>query len=120
MVIKNVLLATEAGPRQRRTPIFPIHIFKGQGGVNYNPGDPNYDLFKLACRVSAKRLSPTSPLSIPPSIRLTRSGAIRRPRSPTWAAAPASSPTARSHAGDRQRPRQSELYFHQPPPGWPS
>ncbi|MDE6658149.1 MAG: anaerobic ribonucleoside-triphosphate reductase, partial [Oscillospiraceae bacterium] len=40
------------------TPIFPIHIFKIKEGINYNPEDKNYDLFKLACRVSAKRLFP--------------------------------------------------------------
>ena len=58
MVIKNVLLATEAGLGNGETPIFPIHIFKVKEGLNYNPGEPNYDLFKLACRVSAKRLFP--------------------------------------------------------------
>ena len=58
MVIKNVLLAQEAGLGNGETPIFPIHIFKIKDGVNYNPSDPNYDLFKLACRVSAKRLFP--------------------------------------------------------------
>jgi len=58
MVIKNVLLATEAGLGNGETPIFPIHIFKVKDGINYNPGEPNYDLFKLACRVSAKRLFP--------------------------------------------------------------
>lgn len=58
MVMKNVLLATEAGLGFGETPIFPIQIFKVKEGVNYNPGDPNYDLFKLACRVSAKRLFP--------------------------------------------------------------
>ena len=58
MVIKNVLLATEAGLGNGETPIFPIHIFKVKEGVNYNPGDPNYDLFKLSFRVSAKRLFP--------------------------------------------------------------
>ncbi|MGI6031192.1 MAG: anaerobic ribonucleoside triphosphate reductase [Eubacteriales bacterium] len=58
LIIKNVLLATEAGLGNGETPIFPIHIFKVKEGVNYNPGDPNYDLFKLACRVSAKRLFP--------------------------------------------------------------
>ena len=40
------------------TPIFPIQIFRVKDGVNYNPGEPNYDLFKLACKVSAKRLFP--------------------------------------------------------------
>ena len=58
MVIKNILLANEAGLGNGETPIFPIHIFKIKEGINYNPGDPNYDLFKLACRVSAKRLFP--------------------------------------------------------------
>ena len=58
MVIKNVLLANEAGLGNGETPIFPIHIFKVKEGVNYNPEDPNYDLFKIACRVSAKRLFP--------------------------------------------------------------
>ncbi len=58
MVMKNYLLAVEAGLGQSETPIFPISIFKVKEGVNYNPGDPNYDLFKLSCRVSAKRLFP--------------------------------------------------------------
>ena len=58
MIIRNILLATEKGLGNGETPIFPIHIFKVKEGVNYNPEDPNYDLFKLACRVSAKRLFP--------------------------------------------------------------
>jgi len=58
MVIRNLLLATEAGLGNGETCIFPIHIFKVKDGVNYNPGEPNYDLFQLACRVSAKRLFP--------------------------------------------------------------
>ncbi len=58
MVIENVLLATEKGLGNGETPIFPIHIFKVKEGINYNPGEPNYYLFKLACRVSAKRLFP--------------------------------------------------------------
>ena len=58
MIIENILLATEKGLGNGETPIFPIHIFKVKEGVNYNSGDPNYDLFKLACRVSAKRLFP--------------------------------------------------------------
>lgn len=58
MVIKNILLAEEAGLGNGETPIFPIHIFKVKEGINYNEGDPNYNLFKLACRVSAKRLFP--------------------------------------------------------------
>lgn len=58
MVIRSVLLATEAGLGNGETAIFPIHIFRVKEGVNYEPGEPNYDLFKLACRVSAKRLFP--------------------------------------------------------------
>ncbi|MCL2056434.1 MAG: anaerobic ribonucleoside triphosphate reductase [Oscillospiraceae bacterium] len=58
MVTKNILLATESGLGHGETPIFPIQIFKIKRGVNYDPGDPNYDLFELACRCSAKRLFP--------------------------------------------------------------
>ena len=58
MVVKNLLLATEKGLGNGETPIFPIHIFKVKEGINYNPEDPNYDLFKLAIRTSAKRLFP--------------------------------------------------------------
>ena len=58
LVMECVLKATDAGLGGGETPIFPIHIFKVKEGVNYNPGEPNYDLFKLACRVSAKRLFP--------------------------------------------------------------
>ena len=58
MVMRNLLLTTEQGLGNGETPIFPIQIFRVKEGVNYNPGDPNYDLFKLACRCSAKRLFP--------------------------------------------------------------
>ena len=58
MVAENFLLATDEGLGKGETPIFPVSIFKVKEGVNYNPEDPNYDLFKLACRVSAKRLFP--------------------------------------------------------------
>ncbi len=58
MVIKNFLLATDEGLGHGETPIFPISIFKLKEGISYNEGDPNYDLFKLACKVSAKRLFP--------------------------------------------------------------
>ena len=58
MVIENLLLAIEAGLGHGETAIFPIAIFKVKEGVNYYPEDPNYDLFKLACKVSAKRLFP--------------------------------------------------------------
>ncbi len=58
MVMKNILLTTEAGLGGGETPIFPIQIFRVKEGVNYNPGEPNYDLFQLAIRCSAKRLFP--------------------------------------------------------------
>ena len=58
MVIKNYLLSVDAGLGKGETPIFPISIFKVKEGVNYNKEDPNYDLFKLSCKVSAKRLFP--------------------------------------------------------------
>lgn len=58
MVVKNYLLAVDAGLGHSETPIFPISIFKVKDGINYNPGEPNYDLFKLSCKVSAKRLFP--------------------------------------------------------------
>ena len=58
MVIRNLLLATQAGLGSGETPIFPVQIFKVKEGVNYNPEDPNYDLFQLAMEVSAKRLFP--------------------------------------------------------------
>ncbi|MDR2665478.1 MAG: anaerobic ribonucleoside triphosphate reductase [Oscillospiraceae bacterium] len=58
MVMKNVMLTTEDGLGGGETHIFPIQVFRVKAGVNLNPGEPNYDLFKLACRCSAKRLFP--------------------------------------------------------------
>ena len=58
MIMKNMLLVTEKGLGNGETAIFPIQIFRVKEGINFNPGEPNYDLFKLACRVSAKRLFP--------------------------------------------------------------
>ncbi len=58
LVMKNIMLATEAGLGNGETAIFPIQIFRVKEGINYNKEDPNYDLFKLACRCSAKRLFP--------------------------------------------------------------
>ena len=58
MVIENFLLATDDGLGKGETPIFPVSIFKVKEGINYNKEDKNYDLFKLACKVSAKRLFP--------------------------------------------------------------
>ena len=58
MVMKNLLLATQEGLGNGETPIFPVQIFKVKEGVNYNAGEPNYDLFRLAMETSAKRLFP--------------------------------------------------------------
>ena len=58
MVTENFLLAINEGLGHGETPIFPVSIFKVKEGINYNKEDKNYDLFKLACKVSAKRLFP--------------------------------------------------------------
>ena len=58
LAIREMLLATEEGVGNGSTAIFPIQIFKLKKGVSYLPEDPNYDLYKLACRVSAKRFYP--------------------------------------------------------------
>lgn len=58
LVIKSVLEATDAGMGSGETPIFPVQVFKVLDGINTKKGDPNYDLFQLACKVSAKRLFP--------------------------------------------------------------
>ena len=78
MVIKNYLLATEAGLGKGETPIFPVSIFKVKEGSNYNEEDINYDLFKLACRVSAKRLFPNfSFLDAPFNLAFYKEGDVR-------------------------------------------
>ena len=75
LVMKQLLLATEAGLGNGETPIFPIQIFKVKEGINYNEGDPNYDLFKLSCRVSAKRLFPNySFIDAPFNLKYYRKG----------------------------------------------
>ena len=58
MAIRNLLKVTDIGLGNGETAIFPVQIFKVKEGINYNPGDPNYDLFRLAIKVSAKRLFP--------------------------------------------------------------
>ncbi len=58
LATKEVLEAIMAGLGNGETPIFPISVFQLKAGVNYNEGDPNYDLFRRACEVSAKRLFP--------------------------------------------------------------
>ena len=75
LAMEQLLLATEVGLGNGETPIFPIQIFRVKEGVNYNPGDPNYDLFKLAMRVSAKRLFPNfSFLDVPFNLQYYKPG----------------------------------------------
>lgn len=58
MVIRELLKATDKGLGDGETPIFPVHIFKVKDGINYFENDKNYDLFRLACKTSCKRLFP--------------------------------------------------------------
>ena len=75
MVIRNLLLATQAGLGNGETPIFPVQIFKVKEGINFNPGDPSYDLFQLAIETSAKRLFPNfSFLDAPFNLQYYREG----------------------------------------------
>lgn len=75
MVMRNLLKATEAGLGNGETPIFPVQIFKVKEGVNYNAGDPNYDLFQQAIKTSAKRLFPNfSFLDAPFNLQYYKSG----------------------------------------------
>lgn len=57
-IIRELLLSTYNGVGNHATAIFPIQIWKKKRGVSFLPGDPNYDLFKLACKVTAKRFFP--------------------------------------------------------------
>ena len=58
MITKAILEETDKGLANGETSIFPVQIFKVQNSKNALKGSPNYDLFKLACKVSAKRLFP--------------------------------------------------------------
>jgi len=57
-VIREILLSTYEGVGDGETAIFPIQIWKSKSGVSYLPGDPNYDLYELACKVTARRFFP--------------------------------------------------------------
>ena len=57
-VIREILNSTTEGVGNGSTAIFPIQIWKKKRGVNYLPEDRNYDLYKLACKVSARRFFP--------------------------------------------------------------
>ncbi len=75
MVMKNLLLATQAGLGTGETSIFPVQIFKVKEGINYEPGEPNHDLFQLAMETSAKRLFPNfSFLDAPFNLQYYRPG----------------------------------------------
>ncbi|WP_027396842.1 anaerobic ribonucleoside triphosphate reductase [Anaerovibrio lipolyticus] len=58
LAMREVMNAIMSGLGNGETAIFPISVFQLKSGVNYNPGDPNYDLFQQACKTSAKRLFP--------------------------------------------------------------
>lgn len=58
MIIKNILLATRAGMGHHETPIFPVQVFRMKKGINFEKGEPNFDMFELACQTSAERLFP--------------------------------------------------------------
>ena len=119
MAIRNLLLTTEAGLGNGETPIFPIQIFRVKEGISYNPGDPNYDLFKLAMPHLGQ--APVPEFLLPgravqpevlqggPSGDRNRLHGLPHPRHRQ---------RLRSLPGDLQRPRQPELHVHQPaPPG---
>ena len=75
LIIKSVLEATDKGLGNGETPIFPVQIFKLLDGTNTSKGDPNYDLFELACKVSAKRLFPNfSNISAPYNYKYYKKG----------------------------------------------
>lgn len=75
LVSEMLMKATDAGLGEGETPIFPVQIFKIKDGVNYRPGDPNYDLFKLSIKVSAKRLYPNwNSLDAPFNLQYYRAG----------------------------------------------
>ena len=58
-VTRAVLEAFNRGLGHGESPIFPNLVFRIKSGVNFNEGDPNYDLFKLAVKVASRRLNPT-------------------------------------------------------------
>ena len=78
MVTSNLLLAIDAGLGHGETPIFPVSIFKVKDGINYSKTDKNYDLFRLACKVSAKRLFPNFAfLDAPFNLSFYKDGDVR-------------------------------------------
>ena len=103
-VTRNILLAYEKGLGHGENPIFPNIIFRLKEGVNFNPGDPNRDLFELAMRVSSKRMNPTfsfmdASFNSSYGCEVSYMGCRTR----VW-------PTAR--AGNHRKKRQPLLYIH--------
>ena len=117
LISENLMLAQEAGLGNGETPIFPILIFKVKEGINYNPEDPNYDLFKLAMRVSAKTsVSEFSALWMLRSTNSITRKDIRKQKQPIWDAYPRYGKYQRS--GNCDRKRKQLLYLHQPAASW--
>lgn len=78
MVMMNILRATEEGLGGGETPIFPIQIMKLKEGINYNPEDKNYDIFRYSMKVSAKRLFPNYTfIDAPFNLQYYKEGDIR-------------------------------------------
>ena len=117
MVMKNMLLVTEAGLGNGETAIFPIQIFRVKDGVNFNPGEPNYDLFKLSCRVSAKRLFPNFSFQDAPfNLQYYKEGASRNRNRIHGLPYPRYRQCERSRTGNHLRQREFKLHLHQPAP----
>ena len=110
LVMEQLLLATEAGLGRGETPIFPIQIFRVKEGVNSSPEDPNYDLFRLAIRCSAKRLFPNfSFLDAPYNLRYYKPG---RPETEVSYMGCRTRVMANAHDTDREvAPRRGNLSF---------
>ena len=89
MVVRNLLEATDHGLGNGETPIFPVQIFKVKEGVNYNPDDPNYDLFSWQLRPRQSVFFPISALLTRPLTCNIISRATITPKLPIWVAVPA-------------------------------
>ncbi len=78
LVTHSFLNAAESGLGHGETPIFPISILKVKEGINYNPEDPNYDLFQRSLEVTGKRLFPNFVfLDAPFNLQYYKSGDYR-------------------------------------------
>ena len=110
LVMEQLLLATEAGLGRGETPIFPIQIFRVKEGVNSSPQDPNYDLFRLAIRCSAKRLFPNfSFLDAPYNLKYYKPG---HPETEVGYMGCRTRVMANAHDTDREvAPRRGNLSF---------